>query len=56
MDWFFYDNGVCHERVKQQLVSLLNPLNVKVAIYRNHSIDLLCKLIDWFVYDGNFGV
>ena len=22
--------------------------------YRNQSIDLLCKSIDWFLYDGNF--
>ena len=23
--------------------------------YRNQSIDLLCKSIDWFLYDGNTG-
>ena len=23
--------------------------------HRNHLIDLLCKLIDWFLHDGNFG-
>ena len=23
--------------------------------YRNHSIDLLCKWIDWFLYEGNTG-
>ena len=22
-------------------------------LYRNQSIDLLCKLIDWFLYEGN---
>ena len=23
--------------------------------YRNQSVDLLCKSIDWFLYDGNIG-
>ena len=23
--------------------------------YRNQSIDLLCKSIDWFIYEGNTG-
>ena len=23
--------------------------------YRNESIDLLCKSIDWFLYEGNTG-
>ena len=31
-----------------------NSLNAKVVIiYRNQSIDLLCKSIDWFLYDGS---
>ena len=24
--------------------------------YRNQSIDLLCKSIDWFLYEGNIGI
>ena len=28
----------------------------KLPSYRSQSIDLLCKLIYWFLYDGNFGV
>ena len=24
--------------------------------YRNQSFDLLCKLIDWFLYEGNTGI
>ena len=32
-----------------------NPLNVKVVIIRNQSIDLHSKLFDWFLY-ANFGV
>ena len=31
-------------------------LKAKVAAYRNQSIDMLCKSIDWFLHDGNFGV
>ena len=26
----------------------------KLSSYRNRSIDLICKSIDWFLYDGNF--
>ena len=33
-----------------------NSLNAKVASYRNQSIDLLSRSIDWFLYDVNFGV
>ena len=32
-----------------------NSLNPKLLSYRIQSIDLLCKSIDWFLYDGNFG-
>ena len=38
------------------LENLFNSLNAKVAIKRNQSIDLLCKLVDWCLYNGNFGV
>ena len=34
----------------------VNSSNAKVALYRNQSNDLLCKSIDWFLNDGNFGV
>ena len=30
--------------------TLINSLNAKVTIYKNQSIDLLCKSIDWFLY------
>ena len=33
-------------------ISNINPLG---ASYRNQSIDLLCKSIDWFLYEGNTG-
>ena len=28
----------------------------KLLSYKNQSVDLLCKSIDGFLYDGNFGV
>ena len=34
----------------------LTHLMPKLPSYRNHSTDLLCKSIDWFIYDGNYGV
>ena len=33
----------------------LNPLSASVALYRNQSIDLQSKSIDWFLYEGNTG-
>ena len=35
--------------------SYYNSLNPKLLSYRIQSIDLLCKSIDWFLYDCNFG-
>ena len=35
---------------------IVNPLNVSVALIRNQSIDLLCKSIDWFLYEGNTAI
>ena len=32
-----------------------NLLSASVASYRNQSSDLLCKSIDWFLYEGNTG-
>ena len=35
----------------------INSLNApKLSSYRNQSIVLLCKSINWFLYDGNFGI
>ena len=37
---------------------LLNPLTHEVPVfpsYRNQQIDLYCKSIDWFLYEGNTG-
>ena len=27
-----------------------------LSSYGNQSVDLLCKLIDWFLYEGNTGI
>ena len=35
-------------------VSTLNPVPV-LPLYRNQSIDLFGKSIDWFLYEGNNG-
>ena len=32
----------------------VNSLSAKVLSYRNRSIDLKSKSIDWFIYDGAF--
>ena len=32
----------------------LTYLEQLLPLSKNHSIDLLCKLTDWFLYDGNF--
>ena len=34
----------------------INSLNAKLLSYRNQSIVLQIKSIDWFLYDGNFDV
>ena len=34
---------------------IFNPLTTNVPLYRNQSVDLLCKSTDWFLYDGNIG-
>ena len=34
----------------------LTHLTPKLPSYRSLSIDLLCKSIEWFLYDDNFGV
>ena len=36
-------------------VTLINLLNPVLPSYRNQSIDLLCKSLDWFLYEGNTG-
>ena len=66
MDWFLYDNGPRHERVKinltgassgrdyqplklpNQLFLTLTHIRAMLHSYRNQSIDLSCKSVDWF--------
>ena len=42
-------------QAKNHCENVLNPLGASVASYRNQSIDLLCKSIEWFLYEGNNG-
>ena len=40
------------------MYALLKNGDVIMPVFRSHrnqSIDLLCKLIDWFLYEGNIG-
>ena len=39
---------VFSDRISTRVVPVL-------SLYRNQSIDLLCKSIDWFLYEGNTG-
>ena len=41
--------GLCQEQC-------LTHSMPQLPSYRDHSIDLLRKSIDWFLYDANFGV
>ena len=34
---------------------LINPLTTNVPSYRNQSVDLICKLTGWFIYDEIIG-
>ena len=71
MDWFQYDNGPRHERVKinltgassgrdyqplklpNQLFLTLTHIRAMLHSYRNQSIDLSCKSVDWFLFECN---
>ena len=37
-------------------VIFINSLNASVPSYGNQSSDLLCKSLDWFLYEGNTGI
>ena len=38
------------------LLDFINSLNTKVPPYRNQSIDVQSKSLDWFLYDSNLRV
>ena len=42
---------LCHSTIPQKILSTLSWR--KSLSYRNHSIDLLCKSMDWFLYDSD---
>ena len=44
------------ELLKVRFSKALTHQTPKLSSYRNQSIDLQGKLIDWFQYDGKFGV
>ena len=45
MDWFLYDNGLCHERVKANLVSTLASKKraYLITIRGRHLLDIFPK-------------
>ena len=43
----------CYGSFLASLKSVWNNLRVKTTSHRNQSIDLLCKLIYWFLYDAS---
>ena len=70
IDWFKENNMIVNldklqniavkrsSQMSHTYILNVNSLNAKVAItsYRNQSIDLQGKSIDWFLYDDNFCV
>ena len=52
---FYFKNTEILDAVLIELI-LLTHYTPKVPSYRNQSIDLQNKSIDWFLYDGNFSV
>ena len=52
---FLTGNKKTPDNCKLELITLTHE-TPKLPSYRNQSIDLLCKSICWFLYDGNFGV
>ena len=49
-------NKVMIKREKYNFVAPLSIVLLVLSSYRNQSIDLLCKSIDWFLYEGNTGI
>ena len=40
----------------KKVVVSISLLQFSIAIYRNHPIDLRCKSVDCFLYNGNPGL
>ena len=54
--YHFYKYEFSHVQVKSQHMNQNIRTTPKFSSYKNHSVDLHSKSIDWFLYDGNFGV
>ena len=51
---FSYEFSGIFKTNLRTIVSNVNSL--KLTSYKNQSTDLMCKSIDWFLYDGKFVV
>ena len=60
-------NALVNERRKEKIYKEKVVFNIKktfkkvyfslvLQLYRNRHIDLLCKSVDWFLYNGNTGL
>ena len=45
--WIYFDGFI----ISMKMLVMENWLERRSLLYRNQSIDLLCKLMDWFLYD-----
>ena len=43
-----------HVRKNNKNSHCFNSFMTEIPSYKNQSIDLLCKLMDWFLYNGTF--
>ena len=41
------------QKAKHNMINLFNSFMKQVPITKKQSIDLLCKSMDWFLYDGD---
>ena len=44
------------EKVVFNIKKSLAYFSLVLPLYRNHPIDLLCKSVDWFLYNSNTGL
>ena len=40
----------------EKVVLGLTYFNPVLPLYRNYTTDVLCKSVDWFLYNGNIGL
>ena len=43
MDWFLYDNGLRHERVKE--IRLITQIRLELSHLREHKLSIISKIV-----------